>query len=409
MDVLQPDVSYSEQTVEGQFDPVATALPLLIGYTEKGTDYVPTVVNSLADYETKFGGPADVNGSILYYAVWHYFDNGGQTCLVLSLGTYSLAESISPDGLISALDDNRIASAVATEDGITLVAIPDMTLLPDDDSNHWAKAWLALLSICEARKGTFGLFDAPETAENASACVSAFHAQSPAHPELGAAYWPRLVTRYQHTDNTTPVTLPPSASLAAVIGMVDDQYGIWRAPANIALSQVIQPSQSWLQSAGLFQPTGVSINLIRSFAGKGVRVWGCRTLVSEASSPWLYVQVRRLVSYIETQVTAIGRHFVFEVNNALTWIRFRGLVHVWLRELWMNGGLYGTEEQEAFYVQIGLNETMTQADIEQGRMIMKIGLAVAYPAEFIEVSLMFDTRMGVVSTPVNDSGVSRHG
>ncbi|WP_309835918.1 hypothetical protein [Caballeronia sp. LZ065] len=74
------------------------------------------------------------------------------------------------------------------------------------------------------------------------------------------------------------------------------------------------------------------------------------------------------------------------------------MVHIWLRELWLEGGLYGEEESDAFFIQIGLGETMSQEDIDQGRMVMHIGVAVAYPAEFIEVSITLDTRSSLVSS-----------
>lgn len=392
MGIIQPDVTYSEQSFSGAYNYIASAVPLFIGYTQKGAAYVLSAVKSMADYESLFGG-GSTTGSVLYYCVQHYFDNGGQGGFVLSLGADSLLP-LSAEQLITAFQDSRIITAVQQEDSITLVALPDMVQLPDADSANWSRAWLALLSICRARNSVFGVFDTPDAADHASACIADFLASNPADTEWGAAYWPRLVSDYQR-DDQTPVTVPPSGAIAAVIEMIDQQSGVWKAPANVVLSQVVKPTQSWLQSSGLFQSTGTSLNLIRSFPGKGTRVWGCRTLTNDTSSPFLYVQIRRLVDWVEKEVSTIGNNFIFETNNALTWIKFRGLVHIRLRELWLDGGLYGEEEHQAFYIQIGLNETMTENDIRQGKMIMNIGLAVAYPAEFIQVSLTFDTRQGV--------------
>jgi hypothetical protein len=397
MGISQPDVTYSEQVIPGQASEIASAVPLFIGYTQQGPAYSAVSINSFADFEGEFGEASTTTG-ILYYAVKHYFDNGGSGGFVLSLGTYGALESMTADLLVAAFGDDRISKAVAEEDSITLVAIPDMVLLDDADSSHWAQAWLALLNICQARRGVFGLFDTPDTADNARACLAGFIGNHPAGPEWGAAYWPRLVTSYGD-DEQNPVVVPPSAALAAVIEYTDGQSGVWKAPANVALAQVVKPAQSWLQSDGLFQSAGASINLIRSFPGRGTRVWGCRTLTSDTTSPWLYVQIRRFVASIEAELSQIGRHFVFEANNALTWIRFKGLAHIWLRQLWLDGGLYGAQEQEAFYIQIGLNETMTEDDIAQGKMIMNVGVAVAYPAEFIAISLVFDTRMNLMQQP----------
>ncbi|CAE6749234.1 hypothetical protein R69927_02085 [Paraburkholderia domus] len=399
MGISQPDVTFSEQVIPGQADGMASAVPLFIGYTQQGEAYSIVPINSFSDYESMFGGVSISNG-ILCYAVKHYFDNGGRGGFVLSVGTYGDLEEVNPDQLIAAFSDARILRALAANNSITLAAIPDMVLLDGADSSSWAQMWLALLNICRAKQGVLGLFDTPDTAADTAACLESFLHSAPADPECGAAYWPHLVTNYGE-DELNPVVVPPSAAVAAVIEYADRQSGVWKAPANVALAQVVKPSQSWLQSNGLFQPGGASVNLIRSFPGRGTRVWGCRTLTPDPASPWLYVQIRRLISYIEAELSRIGRHFVFETNNALTWIKYRGLAHLWLRQLWLDGGLHGTEEQEAFYIQIGLNETMTEEDIANGKMIMKVGVAVACPAEFIVISLAFDTRLSLMQPPVS--------
>ncbi|MGF6903064.1 phage tail sheath family protein [Paraburkholderia sp. GAS348] len=406
MGISQPDVTFSEQAIPGQSNQIESAVPLFIGYTQQGAKFSAVRINSFSDFERLFGG-ASTTAAILYYAVKHYFDNGGSGGFVLSLGDYSALESITAAQLLSAFGDARISEAVAIESTITLVAMPDTVLLEGAGaaSSEWAKAWFALLTICQVRQGVFGLFDPPDAAGSASACLASFMANHPANPEWGAAYWPHLVTTYG-TDEQNPVVVPPSAALAAVIEYTDRESGVWKAPANAALAQVVKPSQSWLQSDGLFQPDGASLNLIRSFPGRGTRVWGCRTLTPNTSSPWLYVQTRRFIAFIEAELSRIGRQFVFETNNALTWIKYRGLAHLWLRQLWLDGGLQGSEEQEAFYIQIGLNETMTEEDVVNGKMIMKVGVAVGQPAEFIVISLAFDTRLSVMQASVSAAGES---
>jgi hypothetical protein len=399
--VGQPDVTFSEQVLPGQFPWIASAVPLFIGYTQQGTAYSLVSVDGFSDFETAFGGPSTGEG-ILYYAMKHYFDNGGTGAFVLSLGSYSALESISAADLISAFSDARITQAIAEEGSITLAAIPDMTLLSDSDSGSWAKAWSALLAICLTRPGVFGIFDAPDAPDAASACLSAFTSLHPPHPEWAAAYWPRLVTTYG-ADDASPVIVPPSAAVAAVIVCTDAQSGVWKAPANVALSRVVKPTQSWLQSADLFHPDSASFNLIRSFAGRGTRVWGCRTLTADETSPWLYVQIRRFIGYIEAQLSQIGRDFVFDDNNSLTWLKLKGIAHIWLRRLWQSGGLYGETEEEAFYIQIVLDETMTEEDVLNGKMILEIGVAVAFPAEFISISLTFDARLAYADVLESDS------
>lgn len=192
------------------------------------------------------------------------------------------------------------------------------------------------------------------------------------------------------------VVLSPTAAIAAVIQRTDKRIGVWKAPANVALAQVIRPVVSHLQGDPLFNTSGTSLNLVRSFPGKGIRIWGCRTLENSASSSWRYLQTRRLVSYVSANLAQLIRLYTFEPNNELTWMKCKGQSYNWLRQLWLQGGLYGAQEDEAFNVLLGLNETMTEDDVRAGKMIVKIELAILFPAEFIEVSLVFDTRTGAL-------------
>jgi len=178
--------------------------------------------------------------------------------------------------------------------------------------------------------------------------------------------------------------------MAAVIQQTDRERGVWKAPANVALAHVVQPAVSHLQADGLFNNDGASINLIRSFPGRGVRVWGCRTLTPLTSSPWRYIQIRRLLSYIEAKLIRVGRFSVFEPNNEITWLKLKSRARSWLRKLWRSGGLFGGVESEAFELFVGLNESMTADDIKAGRLIMKVKVCALYPAEFIEIHLRFD-------------------
>lgn len=394
--IEQPGVRYSAEVMTGEPPPEDTAVPIFIGYTESGPQWSLTAIDSLADFEAAYGGPAP-EGFALYHAVRHYFDNGGRTGYALSLGLYSSLTDLGRDALLDALSDERIVQCVLKQERITLVCMPEMMRLSDTDTDGWAEAWSAVSRIVRARRGVFGILDAPEDPTLARACLNRFVKEQSDAAQWTGAYWPRLLTDYVD-DADAAITVPASAAVAAVMAAVDQEYGIWCAPANIALSRVVKPTRPWLQSSGLFETYGASINLIRSFPDDAVRIWGCRTLIQDASSPWLYVHIRRTLSWIETQVEQIARPFMFEANILLTWVRLRGIVHIWLRELWLEGGLYGEEESDAFFIQIGLGETMSQEDIEQGRMVMKIGVAVAYPAEFIEVSLTLDTRSSLVSS-----------
>lgn len=129
-------------------------------------------------------------------------------------------------------------------------------------------------------------------------------------------------------------------------------------------------------------PSGKSVNAIRAFAGKGVLVWGARTLEGN-SNEWRYISVRRFFLFVEESLRKAIEPFVFEGNNENTWIRIRGLTENFLTGQWRAGALFGGTPGQAFFVNIGLGSTMSAQDILEGRLIVEIGMAAVRPAEFI--------------------------
>jgi phage tail sheath protein FI len=127
---------------------------------------------------------------------------------------------------------------------------------------------------------------------------------------------------------------------------------------------------------------GKSVNAIRAFTGKGVLVWGARTLAGN-DNEWRYVPVRRFFNMVEESVKKATDQFVFEGNDANTWVRLRAMIENFLVLQWRAGALTGAKPEQAFYVRIGLGQTMTADDILNGYMNVEIGMAVVRPAEFI--------------------------
>jgi hypothetical protein len=127
---------------------------------------------------------------------------------------------------------------------------------------------------------------------------------------------------------------------------------------------------------------GKSINVIRSFTGKGVIVWGARTLMGN-DNEWRYISVRRLFNFIEESVQKSTAFAVFEPNTAITWLKVRAMIESFLEDVWRAGGLAGETKENAFFVNVGLGSSMTETDILEGRMNVEIGLAAVRPAEFI--------------------------
>ncbi|NTW53517.1 MAG: phage tail protein [Chlorobaculum sp.] len=180
--------------------------------------------------------------------------------------------------------------------------------------------------------------------------------------------------------------LPPSGAIAGVYAAVDADRGVWKAPANVSLNSVVSPaskiSQEQQAEYNVDVNAGKSVNIIRSFTGKGVLVWGARTLAGN-DNEWRYVNVRRFFNFVEESVKKATEQFVFEPNDANTWVRIQAMIENFLTVLWRQGALQGIKPEHAFYVSLGLGKTMTALDILEGRMIIEIGMAAVRPAEFI--------------------------
>ncbi len=183
-----------------------------------------------------------------------------------------------------------------------------------------------------------------------------------------------------------PLTLPPSAAMAGIYARVDATRGVWKAPANVGLTYVIKPvvqiSQDDQGDMNVDTVGGKSINAIRTFTGKGTLVWGARTLAGN-DNEWRYINVRRFFNMVEESVGKATEQFVFEGNDASTWVRVRAMIENFLNLQWKAGALAGAKAEQAYYVRVGLGQTMTAQDILEGRMIIEIGMAAVRPAEFI--------------------------
>ena len=180
--------------------------------------------------------------------------------------------------------------------------------------------------------------------------------------------------------------LPPSSTIAGVYAQVDSNRGVWKAPANVTLNSVIGVSElidkKEQESLNVDVVAGKSVNAIRPFRGKGIMVWGARTLAGN-DNEWRYIPVRRFFIMVEESVMKASEQFVFESNDANTWVKVRAMIENFLILQWRAGALAGAKPDDAFYVRVGLGETMTADDILNGLMNIEIGMAAVRPAEFI--------------------------
>jgi len=182
--------------------------------------------------------------------------------------------------------------------------------------------------------------------------------------------------------------LPPSPGMAGVFTMVDASINVAKAPANVSLGSVVSPAiliTSDNQEELNLPLNGKAINAIRSFPGRGVLVWGARTLDGN-SQDWRYVSVRRTMTFLEQSIKSAAEGFVFEPNNDTTWSTLRATVNNFLANQWQSGLLAGLSPEDAFEVNIGLGVTMTPNDILDGILRMSIKVAITRPAEFIVIT-----------------------
>ena len=438
---------------------VETAIPAFIGATQKASSAVervnavdpagsantdlllkPTLIRSVRDFEEFFGDAGAVDAVVhvaenagvytaigvddpttyypLYFAVRLFFDNGGQRCFVVSVGTRT---ALAPVPTLASLTSG--VDAVAAEEDPTLIVVPEAVSLPRAD---YATLAAGIIAQCARRRDRFAILDLFDGA-NPNLDVATARAAFPTSRDLqfAAVYYPFLRTTLTYpyvqregTSNalvalgtsapadvasvaaTNPalydvattalrshrVTLPPSATVAGVYAATDAARGVWKAPANVALESVVEPSVAidtrTAERLNVDTAEGKSINTIRAFADRGTLVWGARTLAGN-DNEWKYVPIRRFFTLVEQSIDKGTQWVVFEPNDATTWAMARASIENYLLDKWKQGALLGAKAEEAFYVRCGLGTTMTAQDITDGRLIVEIGMAPVRPAEFV--------------------------
>lgn len=183
--------------------------------------------------------------------------------------------------------------------------------------------------------------------------------------------------------------LPPSSAMAGLYTQTDTARGVWKAPANVSVGMVHAPSVNISgdeqQKMNVDVIAGKSINVIRPFPGIGTLVWGARTLDGN-SQDWRYINVRRTLIMIEQSLKLATRSYVFEPNDAGTWVTISSMMNNFLYNLWKQGALAGAAPEQAYDVQLGLGTTMTPNDILDGVMRITVKVAIVRPAEFIVIT-----------------------
>lgn len=250
-------------------------------------------------------------------------------------------------------------------DMVSIMAVPGVTN---------PNVQLSLVAHCENLASRFAVLDMPREAKKIDDIV--------AHRDMfdsdyAALYHPWL-TVFDPLDKRN-IAIPPSGSVMGIYARSDNERGVHKAPANEVVRACVGLDCNFNKGEqDILNPKGV--NLIRVFPGMGIRVWGARTATSDAT--WKYVNVRRLFIFIEESIKANTGWAVFEPNDETLWVRVKRTIEVFLTGLWRNGSLAGTSSDEAFFVNVD-RTTMSQDDIDNGRLICVIGIAPVKPAEFV--------------------------
>jgi phage tail sheath protein FI len=259
---------------------------------------------------------------------------------------------------------------------IAIVAAPGSAALPTSDERQAARN--ALISHCERMRYRFAILSADRNLDTADIR----EVRSKHDSTYAALYYPWVVVRNpsggQGAGRDT-LLLPPDGAIAGIYGRTDVSRGVHKAPANEVVRGVLRFSREIDKgNQDTLNPEG--INCLRFFEGRGYRVWGARTITSDPE--WIYLNVRRLFIYLEHSIDRGTQWAVFEPNNEELWLKIRLTIESFLTDVWRTGALMGTRPEDAFFVRCD-RSTMTQGDLDNGRLICLIGVAPTKPAEFV--------------------------
>ncbi|PIQ50087.1 MAG: phage tail protein [Cytophagales bacterium CG12_big_fil_rev_8_21_14_0_65_40_12] len=492
---------------------VATAIPAFIGYTPRasyeGKSYLntPVKITSFQEFQAFFmltnppapappaiqyqpqyyvqvqskvptvGASYNFNGQTytvnpdpgtiyyLYNSVRLFYENGGGTAYIVSVGAYGEPtgspinqgdQIVNPNVKLSELLAGL--ALLKKEEEVTLYVVPEATLLNSDENGTLMESMLLQNGDMATAMSIFDVIggNAPDPILYTQDIQNFRNSTGNNSLKYGAAYYPFLETTITESDEISylnlnggdinawapivnppsapnPVAeqilneiqnptsgmttvqlnqalmnaskaykqlmgivqqqiniLPPSGAMAGIYTRIDNTLGVWNAPANVSPVGVsgltLKINNSMQAGLNLDAVSGKSINAFRFFIGRGVLVWGARTLDGN-SQDWRYINVRRTVTMIEQSIKLAIRAYVFAPNDANTWVAVKGMVENFLTNVWKEGALQGAKPADAFSVAIGLGVTMTAQDILDGIMRVSVNLAVTHPAEFIIIQV----------------------
>jgi phage tail sheath protein FI len=360
------EIDAGAKPIEG----VGTSTPLMIGVASRGPKHA-TLITGHAEFLTHFGdvvaepGPeirdkwsrdTEEGGQWWQFAlsVKGFFENGGGRLLIRRVDCDDL-DALTTHDFVAAIESSNIIGA-------------SLCLAPGMWSNQIHNA---LIARCETRRDCFAILDPPPELDVAG--VREF--RRPYDTSFAALYYPWLEI---HGDQVAP-----SGHVAGIYARVDRDHGVHKAPANEAIRGITKIERELTKrEQELLNPEGISV--LRSFPERGNLVWGARTLSSDPE--WKYINVRRFLIYLERSIARGTQWTVFEANNERLWANVRRTISDFLLNVWQTGALQGEKPARAFFVKCD-RTTMTQDDLDNGRLICLVGIAVLKPAEFVIIRI----------------------
>ena len=368
---LSPGV-YVEEVDSGSkpIESVGTSTAGFIGECEVGPVNEPILCTNWSTYTKHFGDFK--NSKYLAHGVYGFFNNGGGIAFVLNVGTVEQAKAAGKKVASSAAlymgEDNGPGTRTGLKafeevEEIAIVVAPGQTDPAIQDR---------VLSHCENMRYRFAVLDSPEVIEKGGVDKL----PKPRDSKYGAYYFPWVEVYDPEKGN---IFMPPSGYVAGVYARVDGERGVHKAPANeivrgaLGLRYTITKGEQ-----DILNPKG--INCIREFKGRGIRIWGARTISSDPE--WRYVNVRRLFNMVEHSIEKGTQWVVFEPNDQNLWKKVTRNIKAFLSRIYMSGALFGKSPDQAFYVKCD-EETNPPEVIDAGQLICEIGMCPVKPAEFV--------------------------
>lgn len=313
-------------------------------------------------------------------------EDAGSTTTPPIAGTYTLAgggvvvEPISIRAMVGDIEARTGLAGLEEFDDVRLITAPDIWIGYDGSDKQKERIkgiQTEMIKHCEKIGYCFALLDTPKglTAQGAKEWREYVNFDT----SYAAMYYPWVKVADLSDNDEQSKMVPPSGAMVGIYNRTDSERGVHKAPANEVLRGVIDVERRITKGEQVvLNPMGV--NCIREFKGRGIRIWGARTLSSDGS--WRYINVRRLFILIEASMDVGLQWVVFEPNDQDLWARVRRDVTGFLRMIWRTGALFGTSEGEAFYVKC--DEELNPIEVrDAGQLIIEVGVCPVKPAEFV--------------------------